>query len=189
LPWEVHLPEAPCSFTIQQVFCGEVADAEDAYVHCIKYPSPFIPNEALANAKWSISGDVKNVATQAPIWGGLGPALANNITWNWDTDKADPLSGYVEANVCIDIPGYCQHCKTIWDTGCQGVACSCTVGYTTHSIDTGATPTTIAPGGNITITIQDGCSPYSWSVAGTGYTLDNATTTGLTNALNSAAGT
>jgi len=54
----------------------------------------------------------------------------------------------------------------------------------------GTTPDTIAPGGDITIEVQGGEEPYSWSIdSGTGYTLDNAVTLGLTNGLNSVAGT
>ncbi len=54
-----------------------------------------------------------------------------------------------------------------------------------------STPDTITPGGAISIYVAGGCGPYSWSVVGTGYTLDSATTENGTvvNGLNSASGT
>jgi hypothetical protein len=66
-------------------------------------------------------------------------------------------------------------------------ACQCPSGN--FAFDDSSTPDTIAPGGSISVYVSGGCPPYSWSVSGTGYTLDNASTTGLINGLNSAAGT
>ena len=59
------------------------------------------------------------------------------------------------------------------------------------TFDDASTPDTIAPGGSISIYVAGGCGPYSWSVVGTGYTLDSATTENGTvvNGLNSASGT
>ena len=59
------------------------------------------------------------------------------------------------------------------------------------TFDDASTPDTIAPGGSISVYVAGGCGPYSWSVVGTGFTLDSATTPNGTvvNGLNSASGT
>jgi hypothetical protein len=50
--------------------------------------------------------------------------------------------------------------------------------------DTGITPDTIAPNSGVTIAVENGRGPYSWSItSGTGYTLDDVTTTDLDNGL------
>ena len=68
--------------------------------------------------------------------------------------------------------------------------CDCAAADT-FTFNDASTPDTIAPGGAISIYVAGGCGPYSWSVVGTGYTLDNATTEDGTvvNGLNSASGT
>ena len=45
-------------------------------------------------------------------------------------------------------------------------------------------PDEIARNSSIPINVIGGCSPYTWSVSGNGFTLTNATTNGLTNTLN-----
>ena len=50
------------------------------------------------------------------------------------------------------------------------------------------TPDTIVPGNSITLTLVSGCGPYNWSTSSTGYSLDESTTSGVTNTLNCAAG-
>ena len=50
--------------------------------------------------------------------------------------------------------------------------------------DYGSSGATIARGASCTIAITGNNTPFTWSVSGTGFTLDDATTTGLTNTLN-----
>jgi hypothetical protein len=59
----------------------------------------------------------------------------------------------------------------------------------TLSLDDDATPDTIVKGSNITVTISGGCPPYNWSTSSLGYTLNDSSTVGLSNVLNSATGT
>jgi hypothetical protein len=55
---------------------------------------------------------------------------------------------------------------------------------TSPELDPGI-PEEIAPNNSITLSVSGGCSPYTWSVSGQGFTLDESITTGLTNTLNS----
>lgn len=52
--------------------------------------------------------------------------------------------------------------------------------------DSGTSAATVARNASVTVAITDSgdSGPFSWAVSGTGFTLDNATTTGLTNTLN-----
>lgn len=52
--------------------------------------------------------------------------------------------------------------------------------------DSGTSATTVARNASVTVAITDSgdSGPFSWAVSGTGFALDNATTTGLTNTLN-----
>ena len=45
-------------------------------------------------------------------------------------------------------------------------------------------PDEIARNSSISLNVVGGCSPFTWSVSGVGFTLDNAIITGLTNILN-----
>ncbi len=69
---------------------------------------------------------------------------------------------------------------------CAGCNCANAAAF---SINTSASDTIIDPNGSATIVIQGGCPPYEWSVSGTGYTLANSRTQGLTNTLFSTGGT
>lgn len=50
--------------------------------------------------------------------------------------------------------------------------------------DTSTSATTINRSGSATVAVQDGKGTYAWSVSGTGFTLDEETTTGTSNTLN-----
>ena len=67
--------------------------------------------------------------------------------------------------------------------------CTCDQGENPFTLDEDSSSDVVAPGGSITIYIDGGCPPYSWTVSGTGYSFTSATTTGTTNTLNLAAGT
>jgi hypothetical protein len=61
---------------------------------------------------------------------------------------------------------------------------------TAFTFDDASTSDTIAPGGNITVYVLGGSSPFSWASAGTGYSWGSgSTTTARENVLTSAAGT
>jgi len=72
--------------------------------------------------------------------------------------------------------------------GWGAIACNC---FTSPGFvfDDAATPDTIVAGNSITVTISGGCWPYTWTVSGTGYSLDFDETSGTSNTLNCAAGT
>lgn len=52
------------------------------------------------------------------------------------------------------------------------------------TFDDASTPDTINKNSSISIYVQDGLPPYSWSVTGTGYSVTNASTSGVANTLN-----
>lgn len=68
-------------------------------------------------------------------------------------------------------------------------ACTCPSGD--FAFDDASTPDTISAGGSITVYVTGGCPTYSWSITagGTGYSLDNASTSGVSNVLNCDSGT
>jgi hypothetical protein len=56
------------------------------------------------------------------------------------------------------------------------------------TFDDASTPDTIDPNSSISVYVTGGLGDYTWSVAGTGYTLNNVTTSGVSNTLNCPAG-
>ena len=101
--------------------------------------------------------------------------------WNIDGAKSEVM-------VCFEDISE-QICCTTIKVFCYDKDTCCTDDtYVSVAFDVDSTPDTIVPGGSATIYITDGCPPYTWSVSDLGYTLDNASTTGLTNNLNSVAG-
>lgn len=72
------------------------------------------------------------------------------------------------------------------DCGCVDIEVTC-CDDSEMAWDSGTSAETIAREASATVAITDSGGlggPYSWSVSGTGFTLDNATTVGLTNTLN-----
>ena len=56
-------------------------------------------------------------------------------------------------------------------------------GHDELEFDSDATSDTIVKSTTTPVYFKGGCSPYEWSVSGTGFTLENSTTTGLSNTL------
>mgnify|MGYP001261914274 FL=1 len=81
--------------------------------------------------------------------------------------------------------GYQGRATVVVDS-CVGIDCSACTGI---SWDDGTSATSVDQDDSCTVAITDGndCGPYSWSVTGSGLTLENASTSGLTNTLNAAA--
>lgn len=101
--------------------------------------------------------------------------------------KSDP--GTTTYPVTLRAYYHHQHGKTIRRGWCEDiiwprcVVCDCETA-TPVTIDDDSTPDTIDPGGSISVYILDGCPPFSWEVAGTGYSFTNATTEDRVNTLN-----
>lgn len=117
------------------------------------------------NIKEITDGSFVNLFPDKDIW--LDPTVSNHVILAQMTDI------------------YGTPCFLVVEQECD--VCTCPSGD--FAYDDGSTPDTIAPGGSITLYVSGGCPPYSWSVSGLGYTLDNASTTDVTNGLNSASGT
>jgi hypothetical protein len=95
-------------------------------------------------------------------------------------------SSIVAHTICGSmIDGAGSNCMACIDVNC---ACNCTT-ITTMTLDAANTDTTIAPGGTASITVLDGCGPFTWSVSGAGYVLSSLSTEGRSNTLTSATGT
>ena len=67
---------------------------------------------------------------------------------------------------------------------CDDEDCGCTGAETAVTYNRGASPATINRAGSGTIYVVAGTSPYTWTITGTGLTLDNAVTAGLSNGVN-----
>jgi hypothetical protein len=79
-------------------------------------------------------------------------------------------------------------CDTELQVFCQ-LGCDCD-DADAFSIDDGSTPDTINPNGNVTIYVDGGCPPFSWSISGNGYSfLDGYDTMSRYNKLASKGGT
>ncbi len=126
------------------------------------------------------------------IWITPDPSLIGILNDDFETltfvfhDKGNKPGSYYHPLLqrWIQLVGGKSTCKDKRRLKC--VSCICPSG--TFAFDDGSTPDTIAPGGAINVFVSGGCPPYSWSVAGLGFTMDNASTQGLVNVLNSPAG-
>lgn len=110
----------------------------------------------------------------------IHPPTATGAWARWPDDPMDEIK--VEM---YDAAG--NFCTTTLKVFCRGISCCDEEGYS-FAFDDDSTPDTIAPGGDITVTIIGGCPPYTWQVSGTGYTFDDTVSSNLTNTLNCAAG-
>jgi hypothetical protein len=128
--------------------------------------------------------EIENPRVTFPTLDRFEVRAPRNQTWANYIDEGHGNGDHVHLRVFYnDVLGsVCSEMVSMW---CEDI-CSCPSG--TFAFDDGSTPDTIAPGGSITLYVSGGCAPYSWAVTGTGYTLDNASTSGLSNGLNSASG-
>jgi hypothetical protein len=83
------------------------------------------------------------------------------------------------------VDGAGSNCMACIDVNC---ICDCAA-VTPMTLDAANTDDTIAAGGTATITVLDGCGPFTWSVSGIGYVLNTMTTEGRSNTITSATGT
>lgn len=121
-----------------------------------------------------------------------GPLVPDDPIVSWEAKngvitESDMFHACIKADA--DAP-YGQWVELIATTKsgatCRGFAwvegdecCSYDLAY-----DYGTSAATVARNDSCTVAITGSDGPFNWSVSGTGFTLDNATTTGLTNTLN-----
>lgn len=115
--------------------------------------------------------------------------LVQRTVWSGEPNQ---FSQWTEATLESEIVETDYYEGASYDCSCTMVSVECgpdctACGAIAWDDDTSAD--TVAQSGNCTVAITDtdACGPYSWSVSGSGFTLDNATTSGLTNTLNAAA--
>ena len=177
LGWYIMGCKIECPLIIQ----GDACDEDE---HCCYF-----------NPAWQVITNVEATEGDSVV----------EFTKNDPDDWNIHLPGEIRKGFCFKVTEASGIGKIVFEattqaTGIQRSSVNCEVELTyncgcncatadTFEIDTGASATTIAPGGTATIVVQGGCEDYTWSVSGTGYTLDNATTTVLSNTLNCAAGT
>jgi hypothetical protein len=89
------------------------------------------------------------------------------------------VSAYPAPKIC-----YCEM-EIIIPKDCGECNCDTQENVT---FDETKTPSTIAPGAQVTLYLSGGCAPFEWGVTGTGYTLASGVTQGRTNVLTSANG-
>jgi hypothetical protein len=92
----------------------------------------------------------------------------------------------IEATMESDIPG--QSCSSNVNVTSKPQS-ECCPSESTLSCDEVNTPTTISQSSSVTVYFDNSkaTGPYTWAVVGTGFTLDSASTSGLTNGLNASA--
>ena len=126
-----------------------------------------------AKAVMSNGQMLKEIAWEVP--GFLGH---HRVTSGWI-----PSFEYALANL---LPLYEKLKRPSYDCGCVDIEIACCDG-SGMAWDSAGSASTIAREASATVAITDSTEmggPYTWSVSGTGFTLDNATTVGLTNTLN-----
>ena len=89
---------------------------------------------------------------------------------NWFTDPGRPIawfsSGYVTEAIEVDLPD-----------------CRCGSSYVTMEWDSDESISAIGQSDSGTVAVKYGEGPYSWTISGTDFTLDHASTEGKTNTL------
>ncbi len=96
----------------------------------------------------------------------------------WATEPDDRIIVYM-----TDAAG--NKCQTILEVTCRPVECCTAPGYIAMTFDDASTPDTVAKNNSISVFVQDGCGPYTWSLLGasTGFSLGSASTSGVSNTL------
>ena len=116
---------------------------------------------------WASPGDILSVAPGQ--WTRIGPSIA--VWLNPEVGEHTIYGRMVDGagNEC-----FCH----------VSVTCDCcqSESYIAPSVHEN-TPDTIARGGSITVTVANGCPPYSWATTSDGYSFANAETDGTTNTL------
>ena len=134
--------------------------------------------------EWSVSGPYKEIKYFKDALGtkpkdkGESGGSSIEIYPDWDNIEAD-ANNQKTAEFDVTLTDGLGHVCTSKSTVlCTNVcACPSDIAY-----DAG-NPETIAREANATITITGGCAPYTWAVAGTGFSFPPGTTTALTNTL------
>lgn len=138
--------------------------------------------------KWIVTGDpidhidyfsnaIRSERLSSGQSGGSGVAIEIYPKWNVieETAKGNKIANYI---VTL-IDGFGHVCTDKVKVTCID---SCCPAITTFIL--GSNADTIAREASEIITVIGGCPPYIWAVSGTGFTMTDATTTGLTNTLN-----
>jgi hypothetical protein len=167
-------------FPYSSSFCMTPEDTEKYVEGTLELLGGFLNSYAASTWTWGItkSSDEEEIPTLVKVKGG------------------DKLRG---AFMCLEPKGgewpIGRFEVTVWATDMYGNKCSakeiveCEVDccdpetYVDPEIDTIFTPDTIAPGGDVTVSLIEGqgCPPFSWSVAGAGYSVASAKTSGYGN--------
>ena len=177
LGWYIMGCKIECPLIIQ----GDACDDDE---HCCYF-----------NPAWQLITNVEAIKGEDVV----------EFTKNDPDDWNIHLPGEIRKGFCFKVTEASGIGKIVFEattqaTGIQRRSVNCEVEITyncgcncatadTFEIDTGSSATTIAPGGTATLVAQGGCGPFTWSVSGTGYTMDDATTTDPSNVLNSPSGT
>lgn len=178
-----------CSINCLEPMNVECADADDKVIKCWMLQGCFDwEGESWPQASWSVSGGPytkivyfkdasgHHEAAESDHDGGSGKRI--EIYPDWDNlpnveggKRAKYIVQFIDGkgNVCVKTPS--ARCREI-----------CCPAETTFEYDTG-NPATVAREADATITVLGGCGDFTWSVAGTGFSFNSATTTDRTNTL------
>lgn len=132
--------------------------------------------------KWPIA---IQPGTGFSITSGLGtPNVVISLTAAAGETGSIPMRAYLEAFDALPPPSQQGRGWTDFQVY-EGSVSECKCAPPLPALTEGINPSTIAPSSSIVVSIVGGVTPYAWSVSGTGFSLTNPTTVGLSNTLNS----
>jgi len=175
-------PDCPCCFGGIEREC-EAGVPTSMYWDPPVWNYPFNP----ATQFWTIEGDYLEGSVKIFLPGYYTEYLAKgkDIPWyyasgyaaqffwhtiNWEWDPNAPgvaIDGWAHVTLSYTILGLCKETRDIY------VLCDCckSEAYVAMTLDTANTDDTIDSSTPATVTVKDGCGPYTWSVSGTGYSI------------------
>ena len=166
----IYLGFLGCGFEFPGLF-SSVAKCETRCVYLDNWHmhrktpgGPLVPDDPIAS--WSVTGNA--VITGSDIFHAC-------VKVNEDATEGDQVritATTVSGHTC-DNMGWVK-----------GDDCSACIDDAAMAYDYGSSAATVAQNNSCTVVITGLNTPFTWSVSGTGFTLDNATTEGLTNTLN-----
>lgn len=159
-----------CSLTCYGPSFAECCAKDNRYIRC----HFSVIDEGMRGGEWRITGKTPSKIEEWPP--GPEDVYFYAPYECWDDDEVVTVYYYYP-----DGSGY--SCQDTLKLNCGG----CCDTEPAVSYDTANSPETIAAGSSDSVFILKGCPPFQWSVAGTDFSMSNATTDSRTNTINAGA--
>jgi hypothetical protein len=182
-PDDHEYPGCPCCFNVVWNECDDELWSGGRYP--LVWNQEYHPSKGFKHS-WKIKGDYKGDTiihepiSAEPNFSSFGDQWDNFYFQFEDSHEGADSWSYV--TLCKVIAGVCEHCEEYWAM-CEGDECCTSPTYVAPTNDSTVTPETIARSSEVTIAILDGCPDFTWSVTGTGFTLEETKTAGRLNKL------